>query len=129
MNVDDHQPHILVIDDSPDILDLKDDILESEGFRVTTMLRKDVGLPDIIAAEPGLLLMDYVPFKASSLMHDIATDPRTRRIPILICTGAIHAVEAIRPELDARGVRVIYKPFDIYELILTVREMLGPLSR
>lgn len=61
MNIDDPQPHILVIDDSPDILDLKDNILESEGLHVTTMLRKDAGLPDIIAAEPDLLLMENTP--------------------------------------------------------------------
>ena len=122
---DNSRHHILVVDDSPDILDLKDDILESEGFRVTTMLRHDAGLPDIVAAEPHLLVMDYAPLDASSLMHDVATDARTSQIPILICTGAIREVEAVRPELDAMGVRVIFKPFDIDELIALVREVLG----
>lgn len=122
MNVDDHQPHILVIDDSSEILDLKDDVLEAEGFRVSTMLRRDTDVSEIVAMKPDLLVMDYVPPKESALLQDAATDPRTRQIPILLCSGAIREVEAIMPELHALGVTVIFKPFDIDNLIAAVHE-------
>lgn len=125
MNHDGHQPHILVVDDSPEILDLKDDILESEGFRVSTLLRTGTGLEDIITAEPHLLVMDYVPEEASPLMFEAATDPRTAHVPILLCAGAIREVESIRPQLDAIGIGVIFKPFDIDELVAVVREAMG----
>src|SRR5688500_9918309 len=113
MNDTGPRPHILVVDDSPDILNLKDDILESEGFRVSTMLRRETGVSDVMEMKPDLLVMDYVAGEASSLMHTIATDPRTKQIPILLCTGAIREVESLLPQLDAIGVRVIFKPFDI----------------
>jgi two-component system OmpR family response regulator len=125
MSTDGQQPHILVVDDSPEILDLKDDILEGEGFRVSTRLRRDTGLSEVMEQCPHLLVMDYVHQDQSSLMHDVATDPHTRHIPILLCTGAIREVEAIRSELDAMGIRVIFKPFDIDYLIALVRESMG----
>jgi DNA-binding response OmpR family regulator len=104
---------------------LKDDILEAEGFRVSTMLRRDTGVSEIVAMKPDLLVMDYVPPEESSLLQDAATDPRTRQIPILLCSGAIREVEAIMPELDALGVTVIFKPFDIDDLIAVVHEAMG----
>jgi DNA-binding response OmpR family regulator len=124
MSFDGQPPHILVVDDSPEILELKDDILESEGFRVSTMLRTDARLEEILSVKPNLLVMDYVPVDASSLMHDVATDPRTKHIPVLMCTGAIREVEAVKHELDALGVKIIFKPFDIDELIALVRDSL-----
>ena len=38
MSADGRQPHILVINDTQEILDLMQELLEDEGYRVTTSL-------------------------------------------------------------------------------------------
>jgi CheY-like chemotaxis protein len=54
MAADGRQPHILVINDTQEILDLMTEILEEEGYRVTTSLailnlhRVKTLAPDII---------------------------------------------------------------------------------
>lgn len=125
MNFDSKPPHILVVNDSPDILALKDDILEDEGFRVSTRLREQAGLDEIAATNPDLLIIDYGSEPEAALLDELTTDPRTAQIPIVLCTGAIREVEADRPHLDALGIRVVYQPFDIDDLLAVVYEALG----
>jgi DNA-binding response OmpR family regulator len=39
MSADGRQPHILIINDTQEILDLMQELLEDEGYRVTTSWR------------------------------------------------------------------------------------------
>ncbi|HEU5434055.1 MAG TPA: hypothetical protein VFU81_20465, partial [Thermomicrobiales bacterium] len=52
-------------------------------------------------------------------------DPRTAGIPLVLCTGAVREVEAWRPLLDAWGVAVVFKPFDIDHLAATIAAQLA----
>jgi two-component system response regulator VicR len=125
MNADGQAPHILVINDSPEILALKREIFEDEGFRVTTWDTSEAELDKIIQIAPDLIILDYSSETESGLLQQLSTDPRTERIPLVLCTGARRQVEEMKPDLDAMGVAVVYKPFDIEDLVQTVREGLG----
>lgn len=125
MNSDGQPPHILVVDDAPEILILKREIFEEEGFRVTTRIAHDTALDEIIQIAPDLIIIDYSTEAESNRLHQLTTDLRTEQIPVVLCTGAVRQIEAIRPELDARGVVVVFKPFEIEHLVHVVREVLG----
>jgi DNA-binding response OmpR family regulator len=117
-------PHVLVIDDALMILDLKEDILESEGYLVSTMRRQGTGVSEIIALNPDLLVMAYIPRKDSPLLDNLAADSRTREIPVLLCTGSARERGEIVPRVDKVGVRFISKPFDIDDFLAAVHGLI-----
>lgn len=125
MHPDGRSPHILVVNDSPEVLDLKREIFEDEGFRLTTRITHDTDLEEVVSLAPDLVIIDYSSEGESALLHQVTTNSRTAQIPVVLCTGAVRQVEAIKPELDARGVAVVYKPFDIDYLVRVVRDQLG----
>ncbi len=128
MNLDGKQPHILSIDHTPDILSLLNDLLAEEGFRVTTWNHADKNLAEIVALAPDLITLDYMWSSADddwSFLQLLRLDRRTAHVPIILCTGAVREVEALGPHLQSMGVAVVFKPFDIDQMIQAVRNALG----
>lgn len=128
MHTDGSQPHILAINDSQEILDLIRELLEEEGYRVTTRTAA-LPTPDEIAAlQPDVVILDYIWETRDSgwrLLLLLRDDPRTSDLPLILCTGAIQQLEPVRDELPAMNVTLVLKPFDIEDLVHTVAEALG----
>lgn len=119
-------PHILVVNHEPEIIALMRDVLEPEAFRVTDCQAHDTDA--IAAAEPDLVILDAtwpLPADEPTLLDRLAADHRTRHIPLVLCTAAVHHVRAVESHLDSIGVRVVYMPFDIGHLLDVIREAVG----
>ena len=125
MSSDGQAPHLLAVNDSPEILMLLREIFDDEGFHVTTRINGETDLDEISEIAPGLVILDYSSETETGLLHRLTTDPRTEAIPVILCTGAVRAIEALKPELEMLDVAVVYKPFDIEHLVRVVRERLG----
>jgi CheY-like chemotaxis protein len=69
--------------------------------------------------------MEYIPQKDSSLMDELATDPSTGRIPVLLCTGSSREVGEVTPRMDKMGVKFISKPFDIEDFLTAIHDLIG----
>lgn len=126
MTVDGKQPHVLVVDDSPEILSLIRDLLEEELLRVTTCSDGDVDLGKLVGIAPDLILLDPMSGPAEGLLQHLIGDARSLQIPIIFCTGAV------RDEVDEMGERwgaiapmIVRKPFDIDHLLGLVQAGLG----
>lgn len=52
--------HILSINHSPDLLSLMRELLEEEGFRVTTQSHLDKDLGEVARLSPDLIILDYM---------------------------------------------------------------------
>ena len=123
------QPHILVIDDTQEILDLMAELLEDEGYRVTTSLaRLDIGkiktlAPDVIVQD---LLFEGTQEEGWTFLTLVRLDPQLARIPLILCTAAVKTVNdpEMAAQLDRLGVRVVLKPFAIEELLTALTEVL-----
>ena len=50
--------------------------------------------------------------------------PSTATIPIIVCTAALATVREQEGYLVSQGVHVIYKPFDIEHLRVSIKQML-----
>lgn len=117
------QKHIFVINDTVAILELFRELLEEEGYRVTTdgfsvelieMLGRVKAIcPDLIVLD--LIIMDEG--KGWQFLQMLKMDRTTRAIPVIICTAAARQVEELQVHLDSMGVVVVLKPFDIDHLI------------
>jgi CheY-like chemotaxis protein len=119
------QPHILVIDDTQEILDLIQELLEEEGYRVTTSMAR-LDLDKIKALAPDVIVQDLL-FEGMQetgwkFLTLVRLDPELARIPLILCTAAVRTVNdpAMAEQLDRLGVRVVLKPFLIEDLLSAI---------
>lgn len=116
------QPHLLIIDDSPEEQKHLFAVFRSRNFRVSVAFDGYQGYLRAKALRPDLILMDVcMPrtdgFAGSRLLK---ADSTTRRIPIIFLTSANSDEQRING-LTAGGVDYISKPFNAEEVLLRVR--------
>lgn len=117
-------PHILVVDDEPDIRELVKEILEDEGYAVTTAENAATAQEARRARRPDLILLDiWMPdMDGISLLKQWSEGDRLP-CPVIIMSGhgtVETAVEATR--LGAYD--FIEKPLSMNKLLLTVKRAL-----
>jgi CheY-like chemotaxis protein len=125
MTADGRQPHVLVINDTQEILSLMAELLEEEGYRVTTWLalldidKVKVLAPDIIVQD---LLFEGMQETGWKFLQLVRLDPELARIPLILCTAAVRTVNdpAMADQLDRLGVGVVLKPFVIEDLLSAI---------
>jgi two-component system, OmpR family, response regulator VicR len=128
MSVDGRQPHILVINDTQEILDLMQELLEEEGYRVTTSLAL-LDLAKVRALAPDIIVQDLLFEGTQELGWKFLTlmrlDPQLARIPLVLCTAAVRTVNdpEMAEQLDRQGIRVVLKPFTIDDLLTTLNDV------
>src|SRR5215216_2705057 len=128
MSADGRQPHILIINDTQEILDLMAELLEDEGYRVTTSLAL-LDLDKVKALAPDVIVQDLLFEGTQELGWKFLTlvrlDPQLARIPLVLCTAAVRTVND--PEmaelLNRQRIRVVLKPFTIEDLLTTLSEV------
>lgn len=121
--------HILVINDTQEILDLFRMILEDEGYHVTALGFAVEDLRKIIDIAPDLVVLDLVfdrEYVGWQTLQKMKMHRDTEKIPVLICTAEIRKAQEIQGYLAEKGVGLLLKPFDIDELIAQVTRLLSP---
>jgi two-component system response regulator AtoC len=114
---------ILVADDDRTIRRNLVRLLEAEGFRTLTAADGDAALALIRAEDPDAVLLDLKMPGSDGLAVLNELGPALAELPVLVLTafgGSAAAIEAMR-----RGAYdYISKPFDLDELVLTLRRAL-----
>ena len=125
MAADDRQPHVLIINDTQEILSLMQELLEDEGYRVTSWLAL-LDIEKIKALAPDVVVQD-LPFEGMQetgwkFLQLMRLDPELARIPLILCTAAVRTVNEpeMAEQLDRLGVRVVLKPFLIEDLLSAI---------
>lgn len=120
---------ILVINDSPDILELFRDILEGEaGYEVVLRGLAFRDIREVEQVKPDLIILDYLfgnERPGWQMLQLLKMHRSTAQIPVIICTAAIREVVDIEADLLSHDVRLVHKPFDIDDLLSTVTEALA----
>jgi DNA-binding response OmpR family regulator len=120
-------PHVLVMNDEQAIIDVIKMLLEEEGYRVSTSTYL-LDLDKIRRLNPDALVLDIM-FEGESKGWPFITmariDREVSKIPILLCTAAVTTVMPMLDRLAAQRIRVVYKPFDIDELLVALRDALN----
>ena len=123
--------HILAINNEPDMLTLFTQLLEDEGYRVSTRRYAERDIDAIATLAPDLIVLDYMwPTEDAgwTLLQMLKASPRTTRIPIVLCTGAVREVDELAGRLAEMMVSVVLKPFDIEELLEKITTALNEAS-
>jgi CheY-like chemotaxis protein len=125
MSADGRQPHVLIINDTQEILSLMQELLEEEGYRVTSWLalldieKVKALAPDVVVQDLLFEGMQETGWKFLQLMR---LDPELARIPLILCTAAVRTIKEpeMAEQLDRLGVSVVLKPFLIEDLLSAI---------
>lgn len=121
--------HIAVVNDDTVFLQLMDELLrQDEGYEVSTCFVGSNGYRFVRDSQPDLVILDLVfgsPDEGWRTLDLLTLDPRTRRIPVIVCSAATQLLHEHEDWLRQFDVEVLPKPFDLDVLLQKVRTALA----
>ena len=121
--------HILVVNDTEEILDLFRTILEDLGHQVTTWSFSPDDLSTVTEIGPDLVILDLMmgptELQGWALLEKMRMHPPTEDIPVIVCSAATNWVREQEGWLAANGVKVVLKPFKVTDLERAVAHTLA----
>ena len=111
--------HILVVDDTEEVLELFRDIIEDLGHRATVTTFAPEDLAEVIKISPELVILDMTiggDAAGWQLAQKLRMSHETEKIPVIICTADTVALHDQEESLAALGMSVVLKPFSIGDL-------------
>lgn len=119
---------VLVVNDTQEILELFEVILDGMGLETVLMSYAPRELDRIRQVAPDLIILDFLmgdrELLGWQLLQKLKMDRRTDSIPIVVCTGAVRAAHEQQGYLTEQGVTVVLKPFNVDQLEEAVRAAL-----
>jgi CheY-like chemotaxis protein len=120
---------ILVVNDTQEILELFEQILRGEGgYDVDLCSYAPEMLTHVKEYKPDLIISDHV-FGEERIgwqfIQRLHMDRDTANIPVIVCTGAVKEVREMEGYLTQKGVGLLFKPFDVDELLALVGSKLS----
>ena len=118
---------ILLIDDAPQLLAAMQELLVQEGYEVVVCDTPQDAVDTARELQPNLIVLDVnMPgMNGWEVLEVLRLVEDTRRIPIVISSADYSALQQREHFLRAKGVEVLYRPFDIDELFATVQRRVG----
>lgn len=121
---EDLKPHILVVDDDPNMLEVLKGQLEGE-YRVATAINGGLALRFLTKKTTDLILLDYeMPVQSGpQVLTILKNNEATKDIPVVFLTG-ISDTEKIAKALMLKPQGYLLKPVDSKKLLETVKKVL-----
>jgi adenylate cyclase len=118
-------PRILVVDDTPENLEIMTMRLQRHGYDIVTAVDGEDALDKVRAVQPDLVLLDIMMPKLDgiALTKRLKADTSLPFIPIVLLTAKTDAKDVVAG-LDAGGDDYLTKPVDHGPLVARVRSML-----
>ena len=118
-------PHILIVEDAPELLLLLGKLITRMGYRVSTAPGVEQAFEILREQQIDLLITDWAMPEANGgdLISRLKSDPRWRNIPAVVLTG--HDTDTERREAERAGCdRFLVKPVMRDELSNVINELL-----
>lgn len=115
---------ILVVNDTEEILQIFMDILSPEGYDVVLYSYAINDMDEVMRIKPDLVILDLIFGQEKSgwqMLQKMKMTRGTATIPIIICTAATKEVREVQGYLQAKGVSLVAKPFDIDDLLAAIK--------
>lgn len=118
---------IVVINDSPELLELAEMLLRDEDYEVKVGLMGTGALDMIRATMPDLVILDVRLPDVSGwdILQALKLDQKTSHLPVLVCSAAVQELRSLEGQLARMGVDVLVKPFAIDTLLSKVAVLIG----
>ena len=117
-------PRILIVDDTPALLDVIRACLEDEGYQVRTCLESRNAVEMAQQQRRDVIMLDVVMPEVSGweVLAELRQDPAFKQTPVIVCTA--YVAEAMGRLADLKGpdqhLGLLPKPFDLEELVEVV---------
>ncbi|MFP4123530.1 hybrid sensor histidine kinase/response regulator [Coleofasciculus sp.] len=113
---------ILIIDDSPNNLEILSETLTSAGFEIAVALDGETALEQIAYDPPTLILLDVMMpgIDGFETCRRLKTNPDTHEIPIIFMTALTDTIDKVKG-LNLGAVDYITKPFQQEEVLARVK--------
>ena len=114
--------NILVVDDTPENLELLTCVLKERGYKVRPVSDGESALHAAQAAPPDLILLDITmpEMDGYEVCARLKADERLRDIPVLFISALAEPMDKVRA-FEAGGVDYVTKPFNFEEVGARVR--------
>ena len=115
--------HVLVVNDTEEIIELFRDILTGMGHRVSATSYAPQDLAEVKKVDPDLVILDLViegEKQGWQLAQKLRMTRDTENIPLIICTAATEHVREQEGWLTANAIKVVLKPFKVDDLEIAV---------
>ncbi|HBE35167.1 MAG TPA: hybrid sensor histidine kinase/response regulator, partial [Cyanobacteria bacterium UBA11368] len=105
---------ILIIDDTPENLNLLSAMLTDQGYKVRSVTKGSTGLRGAIAAPPDIILLDVnMPeMNGYEVCQHLKADARTCEIPVIFISALGDVLDKVKA-FKVGGVDYITKPFQV----------------
>jgi two-component system sensor histidine kinase/response regulator len=115
-------PRILVVDDTPENLELLESYLRSQGYQVFALPNGDMALRAATKDHPDLILLDIVMpgLDGYQVCERLKADPATREIPVVFLSALDELGDKVRA-FEVGGVDYLTKPLRMEEVRARVR--------
>ena len=122
--------YVLVVDDSIDQRKILSVIINQIGVACATACDGIEALQVIETDPPSLVILDVdMPgMNGYEVCHQLKSQPKTRHIPIMMCTGKSQACDPYWGT-EAGADAYLRKPFRIHELIRMMEQILPNIAR
>ena len=121
--------HVFAVNSSPDFLLIVRELLEAEGYAVTTSEFAPNVFTRIVMRQPDALVIDVAVGEEAGwdLLRRLHAEPATADIPALVTSTSPELLEQALEQAAWYGTNRTYltKPMDLDELVGTVRELIG----
>ncbi len=120
---------IMVVNDTQEILDMFRDLLAEEGYEVSLHAYGKREIQEVIRIAPDLIISDWPPLEREmygwQFLQMLKMNRTTARIPVVVCTTNLRAIQDNQAWMASKGIRVVSKPFDVDELYMAIKSMIG----
>ncbi len=116
---------ILIIDDTPENLNLLSTMLTEQGYKVRSVTKGSTALRGAQAAPPDLILLDVnmLQMNGYEVCQHLKGDDRTREIPVIFISALGDALDKVKA-FRVGGVDYITKPFQVEEVLARIENHL-----
>ncbi|QLE39421.1 response regulator [Nostoc sp. C052] len=116
---------ILVIDDTPENLNLLSAMLTEQGYKVRSVTKGSTGLRGANAVPPDLILLDVnMPeMNGYEVCEHLKANDRTREIPVIFISALGDVLDKVKA-FAVGGVDYITKPFQLEEVLARIENHL-----
>lgn len=116
--------HILIVDDDPNICELLQVNLRSEGYSVDIQpVAENVDLSALQTTQLVIVDAMHQPFSGMDLIFDLKDNPETEHIGIILYS-TIKSERIVIDALDAGADDYIVKPFSLREMVARVKSVM-----
>ncbi len=110
---------VLIVDDDPEVTHTFSQMLRLSGYQVRVAEDPERGLQEALSGGLDAIILDLrMPLlDGVAFLRRLRSDPARRDVPVAIVTGDYLLDEGVIAELRTLGVRIVYKPLWLDELV------------